>query len=186
MKNKNIDKLFKRALIRNLFEIERALSYINGYNEIDRVAPTTRWSFFSYSSLAMFDALIFHSMKILDEHPDAASFWFLHRNDTVDIETILNKNNLPIRNVRLLSKKLSRVRNKTHFHIDRNAVFNPDQIWKEADIRGNLLIEILNALWNTLREIHRIEIGKNFIQPIYDGNDIEKIIQLAKENGITV
>lgn len=186
MKSKNIDRIFKRALLRNLFEIERALSYLNGYNEIERVVPYNRRSFFSYSSLAMYDALILHSMKILDEHPNTASFWFLYNNDSVEIGNILKKYKTPIRKIRSLSKELSHVRNKTHFHIDKIAVFSPKKIWEEADINGNLLIEILNTLWKTLNEIHVIEIGTNFIQQIYDGSDIEKIIQLAKENEISV
>ena len=183
---KNIDKTFKRALIRNLFELERALSYINGYNEIVTIAPTSWWSFFSYSSLAMYDAFMFHSMKILDEHPDVASFWFLHRNNKEEIEKILKAHKVPIRKVRLLSKKLALIRNKTHFHIDKNAVFDTDKVWKDADITGNFLNEVLNALWVTLREIHFNEIGEIFNQPIYDGSDVKKIILLATENGIIV
>lgn len=177
---------YNRAILRNLFELERAISYRNGVNELVRVAPTTWWSFFSYAYLAMYDAMFFHAIKILDEHRDAASFWYLWRCNQKIIENLLAKHSLDFNEVNLLSKKLIIIRDKTHFHIDKTEIFHPDYVWTRADIAGNFFNKVMDNLWNTLRDLHYEQFKKDFIQPLYNGNDIEAIIKAAKEKDITI
>lgn len=177
---------YNRAIIRNLFELERALSYRNGINELVRVAPTTWWSFFSYAYLAMYDAMFFHAIKILDEHKDAASFWYLWRCDQKTIENILLKHKLDFNEIELLSKKLIIIRDKTHFHIDKKEIFQPDDVWVKADIKGKFFNRVMDSLWNTLRDLHLKQFKKNFIQPLYNGNDIDSIIKAVKEKNINI
>lgn len=184
MVNNNIK--YNRALVRILFELERALSYRNGVNESVTVAPTTWWSFFSYAYLAMYDSMFFHAIKILDEHKDVASFWYLWRCNPKDIERLLSKHNLTINEIEVLSKKLIIVRDKTHFHIDKSEIFHTDDVWKRADITGNIFNKVMDNLWNVLRDLHHEQFGRDFIQPIYQGEDIKSIIEAAKEKGITI
>jgi len=177
---------YNRAIVRNLFELERTLSYRNGVNESIRVAPTTWWSFFSYAYLAMYDTMLSHAIKILDQHSDAASFWYLWRCNRKQIEKYLLKNNLSIDEVKLLSKKLIIIRNKTHFHIDKKEIFHPDNVWNQADITGEFFNKVMDKLWDTLKDMFHEQFGKDFLLPVYNGSDIEPIIRAAKENCITV
>lgn len=155
-------------------------------NELARVVPTTWWSFFSYAYLAMYDSMVVHAIKILDEHRDATSFWYLWRCNQKTIETLLAKHSLDFNEVNLLSKKLIMIRNKTHFHIDKTEIFHPDDVWTRAYITGDFFNKVLDNLWNTLRDLHLEQFKKDFIHHPYDGKYIESIIKAAEEKNITI
>ena len=174
------------TIVKNLSELERTFSYRNGVNESLRVAPTTCWSFFSYAYLAMYDVMFLHAIKILDQHKDAASFWYLWRCNQKQVEKYLLKNNLSFTDVKLLSEKLIIIRDKTHFHIDKKEIFHPDKVWNQADITGDFFNMVIDNLWNTLKDIFLEQFGKEFLSQVYQGRDIEPIIRAAKEKGITV
>jgi len=177
---------YNRSLVRNLVELERALSFRNSVNELARTALQTNWSFFSYAYLAMFDAMIFHAIKILDKHKDAASFWYIWNCNQKVVNAFIKIHNLSLDDVNSLSVKLKIIRDKTHFHIDKSAIFNPRAVWEEANISGNEFNKVLDNLWEVLRELYFEQFGKNFNQPIYAGEDIENIISAVLDKGFIV
>lgn len=182
----NISNRYVRALTRNLYECRSALSERNAINALVKVKPTTSWSFFSYAYLAFYNDMVAHSIKVLDKHKDAASFWYLYRCKKNEVLDFLDEIDLPLTEVDDLSEKLNHIRNKTHFHIDKKGVFNPEEIWKQADIKGNFFNKVMDGLWETLNHLYFLHHDKKFNQPLYTGKDVKDIIEAVHEAGIKV
>lgn len=177
---------YGRAIIRNLHELLRSLSYRNAYNGLCMIVPETNWSFFSYASLVLYDGIFSHTIKVLDKHRDAASFFYLYNCNSKAIEVELIKNGLNFTEINTLADKLYKVLDKTHFHIDKQAVFSPDTVWTDADITSNFLNRITDKLWLVLNSIYTSHFGREFGQPIYDAHDIKDIIEAVKSKWIAV
>jgi hypothetical protein len=182
----NLPPRYARALTRNLYEVRSALSERNAVNAIVEVAPTTSWSFFSCAFSALYDDMLAHAMKVLDRHKDAASFRYLYRCNTSEIEELLKKIDLTIADIEKLSENLKDIRNGTHFHIDRNGVFDPSNIWKKANISGDFFNRVIEGIWDILNHLYISLHQKPFIQSIYEGKDIKEIIEAVKKAGIKV
>ncbi len=177
---------YYRATRRILFELEKALSYRNAINELSKVTPKTCCSLFSYANLAMYDAMFFHIIKILDENKRASSFWYLWRHEPKIIEKLLLKHGITLDEVKQLSCKLKLIRNKTHFHIDKNNVINPRDVWDRANITWDFFHKIIDNLWNVLNDLYREQFGLEFNGQIYTGHDIQEIITATKARGVII
>jgi len=177
---------YYRALKRNLHEVRFCLSHRNAVNAIVEVAPKTSWSFFSYAYLALYNDMVAHAIKVLDKHKDASSFWYLYRCNQKEFGLLLKKFELPFEDIENLTEKLLKIRDKTHFHIDKKEVFDPSAIWKEADIKGSFFNSVMEEIWKVLKELHISAFRKPFIQPTYGGDDVRAIIEAVKKAGITV
>jgi len=127
-----------------------------------------------------------HAIKVFDKHKDASSFWYLYRCNQSAIDTLLKKINLQLKDIENLTEKLITIRDKTHFHIDKVGVFDPSAIWQEADIKGSFFNSVMEGVWEVLKELHISAYRKPFIQSIYDGHDVQQIIEAVKKAGITV
>lgn len=177
---------YGRSIKSNLFELHRSLSYRNAYNIFIERTPSSHWSFFSYASLALHDGIFSHAMKVLDKHRDTVSFFYLYKCNSELIENELLLVDVKMEEIELISDKLNKIRNKTHFHIDKNAVFDPNKIWVEANITGDAFNNVMDNLWIVLNKLYVIEFKENFGQPIYDGKDIVSIIDAVEEKNIVV
>ena len=84
------NRKYDDALVRNLRELRRTLSYRNAHEGLRNAAPETMWSFFSYATLALYDGMLFHAMKVLDKHADAASFFIstsvIRKSQTLNLQ----------------------------------------------------------------------------------------------------
>ncbi len=177
---------YYRALKRNLHEVRFCLSHRNAVNAIVEVSPNTSWSFFSYAYLALYNDMLVHAIKVLDRHKDVSSFWYLYRCNQKEFDSLLVKFGLSFEDIENLTEKLLKIRNKTHFHIDKVGVFDPSAIWKDADIKGSFFNLVMEGIWEVLKELHISAYSKPFIQPVYDGNDVGAIIEAVKKAGIIV
>lgn len=177
---------YERALTRNLNELLRSLSYRNAYNTLYAVAPTDDLSFFSYASLALFDGMISHAIKVLDRHPDAAAFFYLFNCNPTTIARELAKNRLPKEDIDRLADKLIVIRNKTHFHIDKQGVLSPSKVWKQADISGSFFNRTLDRLWIVMNTLHVLQFERDFGQSLYTAGDIKPIVEAAQSKGIVI
>ena len=177
---------YGRTLIRLLHECRYAISMRNAYNELCRVAPTTSWGFFSYASIALYNDMFSHSIKLLDKHKDASSFWYIYRYKGDIVKSAVDDSKTSISEIKNISYKLRLIRDKTHFHIDKKKVFSPGDVWKEAEIIGDEFNKVLDGLWQILNSIHLEHFNEKFIQPIYDGKDVEKIVDLSRNGGVDV
>ena len=93
-------------------------------------------------------------------------------------------NNYDIDKLCVIADKLKIIRDKTHFHIDRDGVIAPKDIWEKANLTGKDLAKAIDIGWKSLNYLHKQKIGNIFYFPKYNGTDITKIIKIAKREGI--
>lgn len=183
--DQNRERIY-HSIRRILFELLNAISMRNAINKLVKEAPVTNWGFFSYAYLALRNDLISHEIKIFDKHPEAASFWYLYKCIPTEINPLLKKHELDLENIELFTLKMIEIRDKTHFHIDKKDVLNPEKVWKRASVTGNHINMITDKLWLIMNDLYSLLFGNRFGQPIYEGNDIEAIINAVKEKGIEI
>ena len=177
---------YGRSLTRLLHELRWAISKRNAYNELCRVAPETSWGFFSFASVALKNDMCAHAIKVLDQHRDTSSFWYIHRCREKTVGSALQKTGVSIAEVQELADKLKLVRDKTHFHIDKERVFAPEDVWKDAAIKSELFNKVIDGLWSVLNSLYIQHFAATFSQTIYDAKDIARIVEVVRTNGIAV
>lgn len=89
--------------------------------------------FIRLSYWALFNDCFAHAMRVFDQHPDTASFWYLRRCEQGEVDKAATAVGLQIAELKSLSSSLKLVRDKTHFHIDKKTVFDPKVVWQQAD-----------------------------------------------------
>jgi hypothetical protein len=77
-----------------------------------------------------------------------------------------------------LSERFLGIRNKTFVHIDKDRVFDPSELYREADIRHKDIDDFINGLWKLMQEIHIVVIGKDIECDTYTGEDIKYLAGL--------
>jgi hypothetical protein len=137
-----------------------------------------RMSFFVIAEDALYSDMISHAIRVLDEHRDATSFWYILRCNEAAVRCHSARNSLDIEKLKALSAKLRLVREKTKFHIDRAAVRDPKQVWKDADITGAEFIAALHSIAVTLAGV-RAELFGGELHRLteYDASDVPKIVK---------
>ena len=135
-----------RGLTRNIHEVRSLLSERNAINKLIELYPSPGYDFFRFSYYALYNDMIAHAIKVLDQHKDSSSFWFIYGSHQEKIDQILAEHNCSIGDIELLSSKLKNIRDKTHFHIDQRAVIDPKKVWKDADITGDFFSKIFEVL----------------------------------------
>lgn len=84
-----------------------------------------------------------------------------------------------------MSDALKDIRDRTHFHIDRRDVFDPEAVWSRAGLKHSRFTSVLESLWRILDHLYTTEHGHSFGPPEYTGDDVEPILRAAKEAGAT-
>lgn len=175
---------YQRALRRNLHEATQAIYECNAYNAIMNCDTAHGMDFFRVVFYSLNNDMVAHAIKLLDRSSKSASFWYIFRCKQKDITTFAEQNSLSIRNIELMSEKLKSIRDKTHFHIDREAVFNPAKVWQDADIEYKQFFYVLNSIRIILDHLYFVEFGKNFGELAYDGADVGPILRAVKATGV--
>ncbi|MBL7197222.1 MAG: hypothetical protein ISS47_03915 [Candidatus Omnitrophica bacterium] len=182
---------YRNAIKRNLYEVAYALleystlRILNEYNKKEGIYVTGE-GFFNISYRALFNDMVAHSIKVLDKDRKSATFWYILKTDKAKAENLRLYSKEKIKSLRNLASKLKTIRNKTHFHIDKEGVVDPKMIWGNANIKGRELEESLHYLFSILNELHKAVFNKNFLyQPEdYDGTDLIKLLELAKSENL--
>lgn len=177
---------YSRSLIRNLHELKFLISKRNAVNILVVEIPEFGLSFFRYAYYSLKNDLIAHGIKILDKHIDSASFWYLYRCKKNRINKYLADKKFSIDEIEKLSQKLKTVRDKTHFHIDKDGVFDPDKIWEIAGITGNEFNLVFDFLWELLKNLHISQFSEPFRGHIYKGEDIKEIVRTIRNANIGI
>lgn len=181
--------LNQRAVDRNLHETIRALRENHVLTEIEKYQAKHAIygpNFFSISYFALFNSMMGHVSKILDLSKGTASFWFIYQEKQIDIEQLKSYKNEKITHLKDLASRVKHVRDKTLFHIDRGAVFDPKKIWHNASIKGNQLKLGLDYLYDLLYELCDDAFKASKFHIGYDGNDIHALLEYARLNELCV
>lgn len=179
MNNSN-ETRYQRALKRNLHEVGRALLEQKAMVGLEKAETNHAVDFIRISYDALFNDYFSHAIKALDKHVDSASFWYIKRCKEKETNNYIRENNIDIESLIKVSESLKHVRDKTHFHIDKDAVKNPKKIWSEASIKGSALATCLNNVWDILNYLYKLEFKEEFYYPEYNGGDATKIAKFAE------
>ena len=168
----------KKAIVRNLVEVNSALLKLTAYNKLCEVEFSYEgMSFFAIAGHSLYKDMIGNVIQLLDLHPHAESFWYIERMIPVDVQSAAKNCNTDIEQVKEFSSKLLYVKNKTHFHIDKCVVENSKEVWNRADISADEFTQTLSSVAGILailkRELFGGELGE---VTQYDGADIQKMV----------
>jgi hypothetical protein len=93
--------------------------------------------------------ILIRLIRIFDFHPKAPSLWYLLRHapppEVVD----------GIDRLAEFSNQLKKIRDRVFVHIDRDGVFNPESIYRAANIRVPEIRENVDTLWEILARLQR-------------------------------
>lgn len=173
---------FERALIRNLDELGRAIlerRAMVGMGAADSSHPV---DFFRLAYDAMYNDMVAHAIKVFDRNSDSSTFWYLCRCEEKAVEQFAKEHEIPLSALNALGDKLTQVRNKTHFHIDRKGVFNPKSVWRDASITWEELAHGIDSAYAILDYLHKAKFGDLFNLPAYDGSDATEIIHCWEQH----
>lgn len=169
----------KAAIQRNFDELNNAILKLTAHNELARQKLIyVRMSFFAIVGQSLYNDMLAHTMRVLDEHKQSLSFWYVLRCNEAVVNKAALAAGLDLNELKHLSTKLKSVRDQTHFHIDRKSVKDPKSIWKEANITGATFAMALQTMAVTLAHTKK-EIFGGELETVtdYDGSDIAKIVK---------
>jgi hypothetical protein len=180
------NRRYGRALKRNIYELHNALSYRNAYIALQSIVPVSNWSFFSYASSALYDGIFFHAIKVFDRDKDSASFYYIRNCKRTVVDNALYRQKLSIEQIETISTKLKTIRDKTHFHIDKKFVIDPEAAWKKADLTGTYLSGVADRLWLVLNDLHILHFNQPSGYELYRAADVKNVIDVVRKSGIII
>lgn len=173
---------YKAAIKRNLGEINWAKSQRIAYLEIVNTGYRLFGDeFLGQCMTALNNDMFSHLIKILDTHQATASFWSIHSLESKKFNDILAELGLSIDILHTMSSKLRIIRNKTHFHIDKKSVLDPEQVWRSANITGDEIDELIKTLDIFFCELYRRDVSDRPPFYSYEGQDTKSIFDFARE-----
>lgn len=150
---------YVKAVARVLAELQRAIMNRTAMVAIEKEYATGS-GIFRIAYLALFNDYIAHSMKVFEQSTRVASLWYLYRADQPLLDTFAAGATIDLDNLRGLSSKLKHIRDKTHFHIDADAVVATKEVWRQAGITGRELSNAIDQAWKLachLQQHHGLE-----------------------------
>lgn len=175
---------FYCALFRNLNEIRTAILERRALIGLESAGSKHGLDFFSLSHLALYNDMIGRAIRVLDKDPASATFWYLHRCDRKTMDDFAKEKGYDLNALDILADDLKKIRNKTHFHIDKKEGLFPRKVWQEADIPHKDFGRALEQVFDILQHVRRVHVGKELAMPEYDGSDVAKLIIAAERDGI--
>ncbi|MFT3758965.1 hypothetical protein [Thauera sp.] len=101
----------------------------------------------------MFNDHIAHCIKAFDRNSKSASFWYLYKSDSGIINSYLQKEGCKMTSIEYATEKLKHIRDKTHFHIDKDAVLDTREVWSQAGLTGNDLQLAVDLAFSIVQHI---------------------------------
>lgn len=134
--------------------------------------------FFRVSLNALKDARIIRLIRVLEDDSKVASFWYLVRANEKLMKKTAKETSFNIESAKSLAEKFIGIRNKTFVHIDKERVFDPGELYKEAGITHDEIDEFVNGLWRLMQRLHITILGKEVEGDNYTGEDIRYLADL--------
>jgi hypothetical protein len=175
-------RLEERVVDRCLDELARAMLYRRALRGLYSGKTDHGIDFVRLASLALYDQMFTHAIKVL--HPrEKAGLWYILRRRRKEVAQICAEHAIVLGHVRGIAKGLLLVRNKIHFHLDKRGVRDPAKIWEEASITGLQFDAAVDAGFRLLCQFHKrvkgTEYGLQEHIDEYDGADAMRIVTLA-------
>jgi hypothetical protein len=176
------DKTYQAALKRNLTELVIAKLEFDAYREIgDKLLLNFFDSFFTLAQDALFNDMIAHMIKVLDQNYQSTTFWYIFRCRSKEAKEFIKRENIDFMAIYDLAEKLKTIRDKTHFHIDKKGVKDPKVVWKTANIKYDEFPENIESIYKILNHLHIKEFDFEFEIPKIE--DLQYIINTVVDAG---
>jgi hypothetical protein len=134
--------------------------------------------FFRVSLNSLKDARLVRLIRVLENDSRSASFWYLRRTNAPLIEKAAKSAGLDLAALEVLAEKLVAIRNRTFMHIDKDGVFDPQQLYRDAGITHNQVARAIDGLWSTMKIVHGEVFGEEPRHDVYTGEDIRALAAL--------
>jgi len=171
---------YRKALIRNLNEAGRAMLERRAMIGLEKANTYHSMDFIRIAYDALFNDMIAHVIKVFEDRSDVASFWYIKRCKEKEVSNFAEEHGIDLSKLATIKDSLKHIRDKTLFHIDRDAVKNPKKVWEEAKVTGKQLASAIDEVYSILDHLYQLEIGKSFPLPEYDGSDATSIAKFAE------
>ncbi len=169
---------YQAAVNRVGAELQWAIIHRVSLQGISRVLGAR--SYFLHSAYnAMFNDHIAHCIKVFDRNSGSASFWYLHRSDSGIIDRYLRQEGQTLAAIEHATDKLKHIRDKTHFHIDKDAVLDPKEVWSQAGLTGNDLQLAVDLAFSIVQYIQQSNQWPITQSPAYT---VEMAMSAAQKN----
>jgi hypothetical protein len=165
------------AIRRNLAETNNAILKRRALTGLYSIDSAHGLDFFRIAAHALYNDLVSHALRVFDRNGQSASFWYVVRTDEAIAKRAARRHGVSLDEIERLSEQFKHIRDKTHFHIDRDAVMDPSKVWSTAGLTGDELGYVLESAWKVLAGIWHELRGESFEIPEYDGSDVGKIIR---------
>ncbi|MCM3562677.1 hypothetical protein [Hydrogenophaga intermedia] len=149
---KNPTPRYISAVARNLAELQRAIHNRDAMLAIE-AERAQGYPLLRLAYLALFNDYMAHAMKVFENGPRVASFWYLYRIDQGLADSFMRKSAIDVAVLLDISARLKIVRDTTHFHIDADSVRDTKRIWQGAGIKGSVLSKAIDDAWKVARHL---------------------------------
>jgi hypothetical protein len=177
--SENDTSRYDAAIRRNLAELQRALLNRRAMVAMEAVGGITD-DILKVIYYALFNDYISHCIKVFERSSGAASFWYVYDTNQKPINQYARKHHIDIGAFEPLVEKLKHVRDKTHFHIDRDAVLNSNVVWREAGLNGQELAAAVDNAWELLNALQE-HLGRDPLDlPPFDDDVMIRVTKLIE------
>lgn len=172
---------YEQALKRNLAETSNAILKRRALIGLHSANSAHSLDFFRVAAHALYNDILAHAMRVFDRGGQSAAFWYILRVDKPAARCAIEKYGINISRIEGIADRFKIIRDKTHFHIDRDAIANPPAVWEDAGINGNELGYTLESGFMIMSELYQGRTGMQISIPDYDGSDVVDIIKAYKK-----
>jgi hypothetical protein len=113
--------------------------------------------FLQVACSALRSEMLIRLIRIFEDSPHPSSFWFLYRTDPASVGCGIN-----VKELRKFSTRLKQIRDKVFVHIDKNAVFDPDAIYRQVNIAVQEIVDAVEEVWKVLNRLYSTQHGKSY------------------------
>lgn len=175
---------YRRTLTRLMHELYQAICEDRVHAAIWNCHTSQGMNLFRVAFYALSNDTVSHAAKILDRHPQSGSFWYIFKHKKEEIRAFCAAHSISPSEIEAVADALKGIRDRTHFHIDRRDVFDPDAVWSRAGLKHSRFTAALESLWLILDHLYTAEHGQSFGTIDYTGDDVEPILRAVKDAGV--
>ena len=128
--------------------------------------------FFRVAFTGLLGDRLLRLVRVFEESVQVASFWYLVRCNPRCVEQAIVGAGGSLKQLKKFSRQLKLIRDRTFVHIDKDAVFDPQQIYTQAGILNSEVDAAIRVLWGAMQSVHHFTFGKPFPHDSYSGADI--------------
>lgn len=172
---------FKRAVKRISYEAFWLNTYQTAINRLYGV-EAIGIDFFRVSLTALEDARLIRLIRILEKNRRVASIWYLHRCNPSILNLAFRQAGLDLAEVEAISENIRNIRDKAFVHIDKENVFEPQKLYRNAGLKRDKVALLCSGLWEIMKGVYRLTYHEEFKHDVYNGDDIRLLTTLRDEN----